>query len=83
MLYVALETMCIVLGMAIVPGMFRGAGQDRKPFNLPYKHWARRRLCTFVAGKARATISAAQALLFSRADQLDRMSSMGSWSHRP
>lgn len=78
MLYVALETMCIVLGMAIgTLECFVEQVKDRKPFNLPYKTLGETPAMQLVAGKARATISAAQALLFSRADQLDRMASIG------
>jgi alkylation response protein AidB-like acyl-CoA dehydrogenase len=78
MLYVALETMCIVLGMAIgTLGCFVEQVRDRKPFNLPYKTLGEAPAMQLVAAKARATISAAQALLFSRADQLDRMASIG------
>jgi alkylation response protein AidB-like acyl-CoA dehydrogenase len=70
--------MCIVLGMAIgTLECFVEQVKDRKPFNLPYKTLGETPAMQLVAAKARATISAAQALLFSRADQLDRMSSMG------
>lgn len=78
MLYVALETMCIVLGMAIgTLGCFVEQVKDRKPFNLPYKTLGEAPAMHLTAGKARAMISCAQALLFSRADQMDRMARLG------
>lgn len=78
MLYVALETMCIVLGMAIgTLECFVEQVKDRKPFNLPYKTLGEAPALHLVAAKARAMISCAQALLLSRADQIDRMGRLG------
>lgn len=74
MLFVALETMCIVLGMAQgTLESFIDQVKGRKPFNLPYKTLGEAPAMQLVAGKARAMISSAQALLYGRADQLDRM----------
>lgn len=73
MLYVAMETMAITLGMA------RGALEcfveqvkARKPFNLPYDRLADMPTMQMAGAKARATISAAQALIYARADELDK-----------
>jgi alkylation response protein AidB-like acyl-CoA dehydrogenase len=78
MLYVALETMCIVLGMARgALGCFVEQVQSRKPFNLPYNTLGEAPAMQVTAAKARAMISSAGALLFSRADQLDRMARAG------
>jgi alkylation response protein AidB-like acyl-CoA dehydrogenase len=78
MLYVAMETMAIPLGMA------RGALEcfieqvkARKPFNLPYAMLSDMPTIQVAAAKARAMISAAQALIFSRADQLDYYGHLG------
>jgi alkylation response protein AidB-like acyl-CoA dehydrogenase len=74
MLYVALETMAIVLGMAW--GTFEcfvEQAKARKPFNLPYKTLSEMPSMHVTAGKARAMINSAQAVLYSRADQLDAM----------
>lgn len=74
MLFVGLETMCIVLGMAQgALECFIEQVKGRKPFNLPYKTLGEAPAMQVTAGKARAMISSARALLFSRADQLDRM----------
>ena len=73
MLIVAMETMAITLGMA------RGAYEcfveqcaSKKPFNLPYDTLAATPSIQVVAGKTRAMINAAEALIFSRADYIDR-----------
>ncbi|EGY02492.1 Acyl-CoA dehydrogenase [Nitrospirillum viridazoti Y2] len=73
MLIVAMETMAITLGMA------RGAYDcfveqcaGKKPFNLPYDTLAATPSIQLVAGKARAMINAAEALIFARADYIDR-----------
>jgi alkylation response protein AidB-like acyl-CoA dehydrogenase len=78
MLIVAMETMAITLGMA------RGAFecfveqcQKKKPFNLPYETLAATPSIEVVAGKARAMINAAEALIFSRADHIDRKAKAG------
>lgn len=74
MLYVALETMAIVLGMAEgTLECFIEQAKARKPFNLPYAKLSEMPAMQVTAGKARAMISGARALLYSRADQLDRM----------
>lgn len=78
MLYVALETMAIVLGMALgTLDCFVEQVRVRKPFNLPYGKLSETPAVQMTAAKARAMISGAQALLFSRAEQLDRMGSAG------
>lgn len=73
MLIVAMETMAITLGMA------RGAFdcfveqcETKKPFNLPYETLAAMPSIEVVAGKVRAMINAAEALIFARADRIDR-----------
>ena len=73
LLIVAMETMSIVLGMA------KGAYdcyveqcQVRKPFNLPYPILSETPSIQVVAGKVKAMINAAEALIFSRADYIDR-----------
>ncbi|WP_236693704.1 hypothetical protein [Robbsia andropogonis] len=73
MLIVAMETMAITLGMA------RGAYEcfveqcaSKKPFNLPYNTLAETPSIQVVAGKTKAMINAAEALIFSRADYIDR-----------
>ncbi|MEE4454345.1 acyl-CoA dehydrogenase family protein [Novosphingobium resinovorum] len=78
MLIVAMETMAIPLGMA------RGAFEcfvsqcaAKKPFNLPYDTLAATPSVDVVAGKARAMINAAQALIFGRADYIDRKAAAG------
>lgn len=78
MLYVGLETMCIVLGMALgTLDCFIEQVKDRKPFNLPYRTLGEAPAMQITAAKARAMISSARALLFARADQLDRMGRAG------
>ncbi len=78
MLIVAMETMAITLGMA------RGAFdcfieqcETKKPFNLPYNTLAETPSIEVVAGKTRAMINAAQALIYSRADHIDRKAAAG------
>ncbi|HEU4960745.1 MAG TPA: acyl-CoA dehydrogenase family protein [Sphingomonas sp.] len=78
MLIVAMETMAIPLGMA------RGAfecfvqqSEKKKPFNLPYETLAATPSIEVVAGKARAMINAAEALIFGRADYIDRKAQAG------
>lgn len=79
MLYVALETMAIVLGMALgTLDCFIEQVKLRKPFNLPYGKLSEVPAMQITAAKARAMISSAQALLYSRADELDRMARAGS-----
>lgn len=74
MLYVALETMAIVLGMAQgTLDCFIEQAKVRKPFNLPYRTLGEMPSVQVTAAKARAMVSSAQTLLYSRADQLDRM----------
>jgi len=78
MLIVAMETMAIPLGMA------RGAFdcfvqqcEKKKPFNLPYETLAATPSIEVVAGKTRAMINAAEALIFGRADYIDRKALAG------
>jgi alkylation response protein AidB-like acyl-CoA dehydrogenase len=78
MLIVAMETMAITLGMA------RGAFdcfveqcEKKKPFNLPYETLAATPSIEVVAGKTKAMINAAQALIFGRADYIDRKALAG------
>jgi indole-3-acetate monooxygenase len=78
MLIVAMETMAIPLGMA------RGAFdcfveqcEKKKPFNLPYDTLAATPSIEVVAGKTKAMINAAQALIYGRADYIDRKALAG------
>lgn len=78
MLIVAMETMAITLGMA------RGAFEcfveqceTKKPFNLPYETLAATPSIDVVAGKVRAMINSAEALIFARADHIDRKAAAG------
>ncbi|WP_249138294.1 acyl-CoA dehydrogenase family protein [Phenylobacterium montanum] len=78
MLIVAMETMAITVGMA------RGAfdcfveqARARKPFNLPYEKVADAPSVQVVAGKVKAMINAAQALIFERAAYIDRKANGG------
>ncbi|MFD4605741.1 acyl-CoA dehydrogenase family protein [Streptomyces sp. NPDC058464] len=73
MLVVALETMAITLGMAKGAfDCFVEQCQGRKPFNLPYGSVAETPSVQVVAGKVRAMINAAEALVLGRADHIDR-----------
>lgn len=78
MLIVAMETMAIPLGMA------RGAFdcfveqcEKKKPFNLPYDTLAATPSIEVVAGKTKAMLNAAQALIYGRADYIDRKALAG------
>jgi len=78
MLVVALETMAVTLGMA--QGAFEcfvEQARARKPFNLPYDTVAATPSVQVTAGKVRAMINSAEALLFGRADHLDRKARAG------
>ena len=78
MLIVAMETMAIPLGMA--RGAFECFVQQcekKKPFNLPYDTLAATPSIEVVAGKTRAMINAAEALIFGRADYIDRKALAG------
>ncbi len=78
MLIVAMETMAITLGMA--RGAFECFVQQcekKKPFNLPYETLAATPSIQVVAGKTRAMINAAEALIFGRADYIDRKALAG------
>jgi len=78
MLIVAMETMAITLGMA--RGAFECFVQQcekKKPFNLPYETLAATPSIQVAAGKTRAMINAAQALIYSRADYIDRKAVAG------
>jgi alkylation response protein AidB-like acyl-CoA dehydrogenase len=78
MLIVAMETMAIPLGMA--RGAFEcfvAQCETKKPFNLPYDTLAATPSIDVAAGKARAMINAAEALIFARADHIDRKAAAG------
>ena len=78
MLIVAMETMSITLGMA--RGAFEcfvAQCEKKKPFNLPYPTLAETPSIQVVAGKTRAMINAAEALIFGRADYIDRKAEAG------
>lgn len=78
MLIVAMDTMAITLGMAQGAfDCFVEQSRNRKPFNLPYDTVAATPSVQVVAGKTRAMINAAQALIFSRADYIDRKAVAG------
>ena len=78
MLIVALETIALISGMA------RGAyhcfveqTQNKKPFNLPYESLAQTPSIQVAAGKTNAMLNAAEALIFARADYIDRKAMAG------
>lgn len=78
MLIVAMETMAITLGMARGAfDCFVAQCEKKKPFNLPYETLAATPSIEVVAGKTRAMINAAEALIFSRADHIDRKATAG------
>lgn len=78
MLIVAMETMAITLGMAKGAfDCFVAQCENKKPFNLPYDTLAATPSIEVVAGKTRAMINAAEALIFSRADHIDRKAAAG------
>jgi len=78
MLIVAMETMAITLGMAQgAYDCFVEQTENKKPFNLPYDTLAATPSIQVAAGKARAMINAAQALIFARADYIDRKAIAG------
>ena len=73
MLIPGLEIMGIVVGMA--KGAFEcfvEQAKAKKPFNLPYKTLSESPAVQITAGKAGAMVRAAEALLLSRADHIDR-----------
>jgi indole-3-acetate monooxygenase len=73
MLIVAMETMAITLGMA--KGTFEcfvEQSRARKPFNLPYNMVSETPSVQVVAGKVRAMINGAEALIYGRADYIDQ-----------
>lgn len=78
MLIVAMETMAITLGMARgAHDCFVEQSVGKKPFNLPYESLAATPSIEIVAGKTRAMINSAQALIYSRADYIDRKALAG------
>ncbi|KQM20805.1 acyl-CoA dehydrogenase family protein [Novosphingobium sp. Leaf2] len=78
MLIVAMETMAITLGMARGAfDCFVAQCENKKPFNLPYETLAATPSIEVVAGKTRAMINAAEALIFARADHIDRKAQAG------
>jgi alkylation response protein AidB-like acyl-CoA dehydrogenase len=72
MLIVAMETMSIILGMAEgALEVFIDQAMARKPFNLPYEKIADAASTQVSAAKAKSKISAARALIATRADHID------------
>jgi alkylation response protein AidB-like acyl-CoA dehydrogenase len=75
-------TTCSFAALAV--GIARGAldsfleqAAKRPPFNLPYKTMSEMASIQVVAGKARAVINAANAVLWSHADEIDRRAFAG------
>jgi alkylation response protein AidB-like acyl-CoA dehydrogenase len=78
MIIVSLETMGIAVGMAEGSfDCFLEQTKNKKPFNLDYPSLQETPATQIVAGKVRATINAARALLLAGADYIDRKALAG------